>query len=59
MCRKLTDKINRVARENLTGINVVHAFNAEDFQNEKFDVPSRDMMNFQMKNQRLFALVQP
>ena len=55
----MTDKINRVARENLTGINVVHAFNAEDFQNEKFDSPSRGMMDLQMKNQKLFALVQP
>ena len=59
LVQKLTDKINRVARENLTGINVVHAFNAEDYQNRKFDVPSRDMMNLQLKNQRLFALLQP
>ena len=59
MVQKLTDKINRVARENLTGINVVHAFNAEDYQNAKFDVPSGEMMNLQLKNQRLFALMQP
>ena len=59
LVQKMTDKINRVARENLTGINVVHAFNAEDFQNQKFDGPSLDMMNLQMKNQKLFALVQP
>ena len=59
LVQKMTDKINRVARENLTGINVVHAFNAEEFQNEKFDGPSRDMMDLQMKNQKLFALVQP
>ena len=59
LVQKLTDKINRVARENLTGINVVHAFNAEEFQNEKFDGPSRGMMDLQMKNQKLFALVQP
>ena len=57
--QKLTDKINRVARENLTGINVVHAFNAEKYQNDKFDVPSRDMMNTQLKNQRMFALMMP
>ena len=57
--QKLTDQINRVARENLTGINVVHAFNAEDYQNEKFDGYSRDMMNTQMKNQKLFSLIQP
>ena len=59
MVQKLTDKINRVARENLTGINVVHAFNAENYQNAKFDVPSGEMMNLQLKNQRLFALMQP
>ena len=59
LVQKMTDKINRVARENLTGINVVHAFNAEEFQNEKFDGPSRGMMDLQMKNQKFFALVQP
>ena len=59
LVQKMTDKVNRVARENLTGINVVHAFNAEEFQNEKFDGPSRGMMDLQMKNQKLFALVQP
>ncbi len=57
--QKLTDKINRVARENLTGINVVHAFNAEKYQSDKFDVPSKDMMNTQLKNQRMFALMMP
>ena len=57
--QKKTDQINRVARENLTGINVVHAFGAEDYQNRKFDGPSREMMNLQLKNQRLFALLQP
>ena len=57
--QKKTDEINRVARENLTGINVVHAFGAEDYQNKKFDGPSRDMMDLQLKNQRLFALLQP
>lgn len=57
--QKLTDKINRVARENLTGINVVHAFNAEKYQNDKFDVTSKEMMNTQLKNQRMFALMMP
>lgn len=57
--QKLTDKINRVAREDLTGINVVHAFNAEKYQNDKFDVPSKEMMNTQLKNQRMFALMMP
>ena len=59
LVQKMTDQINRVARENLTGINVVHAFNAEQYQNEKFDVPSKKMLHLQLKNQRLFALIQP
>ena len=59
LVQKLTDKINRVARENLTGINVVHAFNAERYQNDKFDEPSTKMMETQLKNQRLMAVIQP
>ncbi len=59
LVQKMTDKINRVARENLTGINVVHAFNAERFECDKFDAPSKEMMNLQMKNQKLFAIIQP
>ena len=35
--QKLTDSINRVTRENLTGIKVVRAFNAEDYQQRKFN----------------------
>lgn len=57
--QKLTDQINRVARENLTGINVVHAFNAEDYQTKKFNVPSKRMMETQMKNQKLFSVIMP
>ena len=59
LVQKTTDQINRVARENLTGINVVHAFNAEDFQNQKFDGPSKKMLGLQLKNQRLFSLLLP
>ena len=57
--QRLTDKINRIARENLTGINVVHAFNAEDYQNEKFDQTNSVMMKTQLFNQRMFAGLQP
>ena len=59
LVQKTTDQINRVARENLTGINVVHAFNAEDYQNQKFDGPSKKMLGLQLKNQRLFSLLVP
>ena len=57
--QKLTDKINKVTRENLTGISVVHAFNAEEYQNEKFEKANKEMNNLQLKNQKLFALMQP
>lgn len=57
--QRLTDKINRVARENLTGISVVHAFNAENYQNEKFDKTNTAMMKTQLFNQRMFAALQP
>ena len=59
LVQKTTDQINRVARENLTGINVVHAFNAEDYQNQKFDGPSKKLLGLQLKNQRLFSLLLP
>jgi len=35
--QKQTDDLNRVTRESLTGMRIVHAFNAEDYQQEKFD----------------------
>ncbi len=57
--QRLTDKLNRIARENLTGINVVHAFNAEAYQNEKFDETNQKMKATQLKNQRTFAALQP
>ena len=57
--QRLTDKMNRIARENLTGINVVHAFNAQDYQNEKFSKTNTVMYGTQLKNQRTFAAMQP
>ena len=57
--QKLTDKINLVARENLTGINVVHAYNAEDYQNEKFEKSNSELMRTQLFNQRTFAFLMP
>lgn len=59
LVQRLTDKINRVARENLTGINVVHAFNAEDYQNDKFEKPNTTMFKTQLINQRFFAVMMP
>ena len=57
--QKLTDAINRVARENISGIGVVHAFNAEEYEENKFDGVNGEMMGLQLKNQRLFAIMGP
>ncbi len=57
--QRLTDKLNRIARENLTGINVVHAFNAEEYQNKKFDETNGVMMKTQLFNQRTLAALGP
>lgn len=57
--QQLVDKINKVARENLMGINVVHAFNAEEYQNEKFDEVNTKMMKTQLFNQRMFSCMNP
>ncbi|MBQ2829149.1 MAG: ABC transporter ATP-binding protein [Clostridia bacterium] len=57
--QKQIDKINLIARENLTGINVVHAFRAENYQNKKFDVAATNLMKTQLFNQRTFALLMP
>ena len=57
--QKLTDHINLVARENLNGINVVHAYNAEDYQNAKFLKGNETLMRTQLFNQRAFAFLMP
>ena len=57
--QKLTDHINLVARENLNGINVVHAYNAEDYQNAKFLNGNETLMRTQLFNQRAFAFLMP
>ena len=57
--QKLMDKINLLARENLSGINVVHAFNAEQYQIDKFNRTNLEMNSLQIKNQKLFAIMGP
>lgn len=57
--QKLTDKLNRVTRENLTGIRVVRAFNAEDYQDDRFDQVNQQLTKTQLFNQRSFAIMQP
>ena len=57
--QKLIDKINGVTRENLTGIRVVRAFNAEEYQQEKFEEVNTRLTNQQLFNQKAFAVLQP
>mgnify|MGYP004582103217 CR=1 FL=1 len=57
--QKLTDKINSVTRENLTGIRVVRAFNAEKFQEDKFAKVNNDLTNQQLFNQKTFSIMMP
>ena len=57
--QKLTDKINEVTRENLTGIRVVRAFNAEKYQKEKFEEVNTKLTNQQLFNQKAFSVLSP
>ena len=57
--QKLIDRINGVTRENLTGIRVVRAFNAETYQEDKFEKANDDLTRMQLFNQRAFALISP
>ena len=57
--QKLTDKLNGVTRENLTGIRVVRAFNAEKYQEDKFANVNDELTNMQLFNQKAFSIMQP
>ena len=57
--QKLTDSINGVTRENLTGIRVVRAFNAEKYQEDKFEDVNNKLTNLQLFNQKKFAIMSP
>ena len=55
----LTDNLNRVTRENLTGIRVVRAYNAEDFQEGKFEEANDELMKTHLFTQRAMAIMGP
>ena len=57
--QKLTDKINGVTRENITGIRVIHAFNAEEFQQDRFDNVNNELTGIHLKITKTFALMDP
>ena len=57
--QKLIDKLNSVTRENLTGIRVVRAFNAEEYQERKFKDANERLTSQQLFNQKAFAIMSP
>lgn len=57
--QRLTDNINLVARENLTGLRVVRAYNAEDYQESKFTKANKDLTDTQLFTNRTMAIMMP
>ena len=57
--QKLTDDINRVTRENLTGLNVIRAYNAEGYQEEKFEDANQRLTKTQLFANRTMAFLMP
>lgn len=57
--QQLTDDLNRVTRENLSGLRVVRAYNAEDYQEHKFDLANDNLTRTQLFAQRTLAFLMP
>ena len=55
----LTDKLNSITRESLTGIRVVRAYNAEEYQNEKFAAANDKLTRLNLFVNRLMAIFEP
>lgn len=57
--QKLNDNLNSVTRENLTGIRVIRAYNAENYQGEKFEKANSDLTKTNLIVNRVMAIMQP
>ena len=57
--QKLTDNINRIAREHLDGLNVIRAFNAEKYQNDRFELANKELTETNLFAYRTLAFLQP
>ena len=55
----LTDNINRITRENLTGLRVIRAYNAEDYQKNKFEKANDEITKNNMTAHRIMAIMMP
>lgn len=57
--QKLTDNLNRITRENLTGLRVVRAYNAEDYQEEKFEGANDELCKAHLFGTRVMSFMHP
>ncbi len=57
--QKMTDHLNLVTRENLTGVRVIRAYNAEDYQEEKFEQANEQLTRTHLFTGRLMAIMMP
>lgn len=57
--QKLTDNLNAVTRENLTGVRVVRAYNAEEYQEKKFEKANDELTKTQLFTSRAMAILSP
>lgn len=57
--QSLTDSLNRVTRENLTGLNVIRAYNAEGYQQKKFDAANDELTGTQLFANRTMGTMMP
>ena len=57
--QKLTDNLNQVTRDNLTGIRIVRAYNAEKYEENRFDVSNTNITKAQMFTGKLMSLMSP
>lgn len=57
--QNLTDSLNRATRENLTGLRVVRSFNAEEYQEQKFENANYELTGVNLFANRIMAIMQP
>ena len=59
LVQKLIDKVNNVISENLSGIRVIRAFNAEKYSQDRFNKVNNELTKTQLFNQKAFAILMP
>ena len=57
--QKIIDRLNQVTREGISGVRVVRAYNAEQYQNDKFEKANDDLMNLNLFTSRIMQLMNP